>query len=199
MHGTIDSAVAIPGRGIYLFAGDQVWRYRHGHRWPAPGYPRPITAEFPGIFARGIDAAFVHPDGDLHLFRGNHQIRYDLAGGKPRIGYPRPYARDWPGVFPDRIDAALTWSPDVIYLFSGNRYTSFSPLRSAARPGFPKPIAGGWPGIGTGPAQAGSLARTAGRVEVTSRCHQAHCARVPGQRGDDTARLAPTGARGVTE
>src|ERR1700727_754736 len=109
--GTIDTAVAIPGRGLYVFSGDQVWRYT-GRRSPAlssavPGYPVPITAEFPGAFQRNVGAALLHPDGSLYLFRGPQHLRYDLAAGRPFLGYPRPYAPDWPGVFPDRVDAAL--------------------------------------------------------------------------------------------
>ena len=44
---------------MYVFAGDHVWRYRNGGRAPDQGFPRPITAEFPGTFARNLDAALV--------------------------------------------------------------------------------------------------------------------------------------------
>ena len=151
--GVIDTAVAIPGRGLYVFSGDQVWRYT-GRRSPAPGYPVPITAEFPGAFQRNVDAALLHPDGSLYLFRGPQHLRYDLAAGRPYLGYPRPYAADWPGVFSDRVDAALTWGPDVIYLFRDQAYTSFSPRLGRARGGFPKPVAGNWPGLPGGGVRA---------------------------------------------
>jgi len=149
----IDTAVAIPGRGLYVFSGDQVSRYTG--RWsPAPGYPVPITTEFPGAFPRNIEAALLHPDGSLYLFRGSQHLRYDLAAWRPYLGYPRPYAADWPGVFPDRVDTAVTWGPDVVYLFRDQSYTSFSPRLGRARGGFPKPIAGNWPGLGSGPVRA---------------------------------------------
>ena len=146
--------VTIPGRGLYAFAGDRVWRYAPGRGTPEPGYPRPITAEFPGVFARDVDAALLHPDGDLYLFRGAQHVRYDLGEGRPRLGFPRPYAHDWPGVFPNRIDAALAWNPEIIYVFSGDSYTSFAPDRGGVRRGFPKPIAGNWPGLRGGPVRA---------------------------------------------
>jgi Hemopexin/Beta-lactamase enzyme family len=147
----MDTAVSLPGRGLYVFGGDQVWRYTGARRVPDPGYPRPITAEFPGAFQRDVDAALLHPDGGLYLFRRNQHLRFNLDTGRPELGYPRPYAPDWPGVFPDRIDAAITWAPDIIYLFCGDAYTSFSPRRHHARPGYPKPIRGNWPGIPSGP------------------------------------------------
>ncbi len=150
----IDTAVSVPGHGLYVFSGDRVWRYTSRRHVADHGDPRPITAEFPGTFQRDIDAALLHPDGSLYLFRGGQHLRYDVAAGRPYPGYPRPYAPDWPGVFPDRIDAAITWAPDIIYLFRGDAYTSFSPRRASARAGFPKPITGNWPGLRGGPVRA---------------------------------------------
>jgi hypothetical protein len=150
----VDTAVAVPGRGLYVFRGDQLWRFSGRRRAPDPGYPRAITAEFPGVFQRDLDAALVHPDGSLYLFRGDQHIRYSLHAGRPELGYPRRYGPDWPGVFPGGIDAALTWAPDVIYLFQGDAYTSFSPRQARARPGYPKPISGNWPGIHGRPVRA---------------------------------------------
>ena len=100
MFGAFDTAVFVSGRGLYVFAGDQVWRYGDGGLSPDEGFPRPITAEFPGAFARDLDVAFVHPDGSLHLFRRDQHIRYDVGRRRPEAGYPRPYVRDWPGIFP---------------------------------------------------------------------------------------------------
>jgi peptidoglycan hydrolase-like protein with peptidoglycan-binding domain len=161
---SFDTAVFVPGRGLYAFADDLVWRYGDGRRQPDPGFPRPITVEFPGAFARALDAAVVYPDGGLYLFRDDQHIRYDVARRRPDRGYPRHYASDWPGVFHGgRIDAAVAGAPDVVYVFSGDRYTSFSPLRARARSGFPKPIAGNWPGLDRGPLRA-ALALPGGRL-----------------------------------
>ena len=160
----MDTAVSVPGRGLYAFAGDQVWRYT-GLRAPVPGYPKPITAEFPGAFQRDLDAALLHPDGRLYLFRGGQHLRYDLTARRPEPGFPRPYAPDWPGVPAARIDAAITWGPDVIYLFAGDAYTSFSPRASRVRVGYPKPIAGNWPGLAGGPVRA-AFVLPGGRVVV---------------------------------
>jgi hypothetical protein len=148
---SFDTAVFIPGLGLYAFADDLVWRYRDGRRSPDPGFPKPIAAEFPGAFARRLDAAMVHPDGGLYLFRGDQHMRYDVVSRRPELGYPRRYAEDWPGVFPNGIDAALTWGPDIIYFFSGDCYTSFSARSGHARLGFPKAIDGNWPGLRGGP------------------------------------------------
>jgi hypothetical protein len=161
---SFDTAVFVPGRGLYAFADDLVWRYSDGRQLPDPGFPKPITAEFPGAFARALDAAVVHPDGGLYLFRGDQHIRYDVATRRPELGYPRRYADDWPGVFDrGRIDAAVASAPDVVYVFSGDRYTSFSPFRARVRSGFPKPIAGNWPGLDRGPLRA-ALALPGGRL-----------------------------------
>lgn len=150
-----DTAVFLPGRGLYVFADDLVWRYSGGRREPDAGYPRAITAAFPGAFARGVDAALVDPDGALLLFRGDQHIRYDVAKRRPELGYPRPHAIEWPDGFArGGIDAALAWAPDIVYVFSGDRYLSLSPSRSRVRPGFPKPIAGNWLGLNGGPVRA---------------------------------------------
>ena len=160
----MDTAVRLPGRGLYVFHGDRVWLYT-GPRGPASGYPKPITAEFPGAFQRDLDAALVHPNGRLYLFRGGQHLRYDLAARRPEPGFPRPYALDWPGVPGTRIDAALTWDPDVIYLFAGGTYTSFSPRAGRVRPGYPRPIAGNWPGLGSDPVRA-AFALPDGRMVI---------------------------------
>ena len=153
MLSAFDTAAFVPGRGLYVFAGDAVWRYGVGAMAPDVGFPRRITAEFPGIFARDLDAALMHPDGSFHLFRGDQHIRYDIGRRRPEVGFPRPYLRDWPGLFPGRIDAALTWDPDIIYVFSGDHYTSFSPRRGEVRRGFPKVIYGNWPELDGGPVR----------------------------------------------
>jgi Hemopexin/Putative peptidoglycan binding domain/Beta-lactamase enzyme family len=161
---SFDTAVFVPGRGLYAFADDLVWRYGGHRRHPDPGFPKPITAEFPGAFARSLDAAAVNPEGGLYLFRGDQHMRYDLARRRPEPGYPRGYAGDWPGVFEGAgIDAAVTGAPDIVYVFSGDRYTSFSPRRARVRSGFPKPIAGNWPGLDRGPLRA-ALALPGGRL-----------------------------------
>ena len=97
-----DTAVFLPGRGLYVFADDLVWRYSGGRREPDAGYPRAITAAFPGAFARGVDAALVDPDGALLLFRGDQHIRYDVAKRRPELGYPRPHAIDHRGANDER-------------------------------------------------------------------------------------------------
>jgi hemopexin len=171
---SFDTAVFVPGRGLYAFADDLVWRYRDGRQQPEPGFPKPITVEFPGAFARALDAALVHPDGGLYLFRGDQHIRYDVARRRPEIGYPRRYADDWPGVFPNGIDAALTWSPDVIYFFSGGRYTSFSPHRGHARVGFPKAIGGNWPGLRGDPLRAAMTLGDGRRLLLAGDHHEAY-------------------------
>jgi Hemopexin len=168
MLGAFDTAVFVPRRGLYVFAGDHVWRYSNVGHAPDEGFPRPITAEFPGTFARNLDAALVHPDGSLHLFRGDQHIRYDIGRRRPELGYPRPYAADWPGIFPRRLDAALTWDPDIIYVFSGDHYTSFSPRRGEVRRGFPKAIYGNWPGLDGSPVRAAFSLPGDRRVLITA-------------------------------
>jgi hypothetical protein len=168
MLSPFDTAAFVPGSGLYVFAGDQVWRYGDGGLSPDEGFPRPITAEFPGTVARDLDAAFVHPDGSLHLFRGDQHIRYDIGRRRPEAGYPRPSARDWPGIFPHRIDAALTWDPDTLYVFSGDRYTSFSLRRGEVRRGFPKAIYGNWPELDGGPVRAALSLPGGCRVLITA-------------------------------
>jgi hypothetical protein len=174
MLDSFDTAVFVPGRGLYAFADDLVWRYGAGLRRPDPGFPKRIAAEFPGAFARGLDAAVVHPDGGLYLFRGDQHMRYDVAGRRRELGYPRRYAEDWPGVFPNAIDAALTWGPDIIYFFSGDRYTSFSPSHGHARLGFPKAIHGNWPGLHGGPLRAAMTLGDGRRVLLAGDHHETY-------------------------
>ena len=100
MLGAFDTAVLVPGRGLYVFAGDLVWRYGDGGRAPDQGFPRPITAEFPEPSRATSTPHWCTRTAGLHLFRGDQHIRYDIGAGGPSSVIRDRYAGDWPGVFP---------------------------------------------------------------------------------------------------
>jgi len=76
---------------MYLFQGDQVYRYSGSpsvlpwNSQPDTGFPRPITTNFPGLanepnFNSNIDSALVKPDSsEMWIFNGLTALRYDLV------------------------------------------------------------------------------------------------------------------------
>lgn len=82
----------------------------------APGYPKPISKEWPGL-PGNIDAAFTYKNGKTYFFKGKQYWRYN--GKKVDGDYPRDISEGFAGI-PDSLDAALVWSGNgKIYFYKG--------------------------------------------------------------------------------
>ncbi len=86
----IDAAVAVKKNGkAYLFKGDEYIRFDLARFRADRGYPKKISAGFPGAFASGIEGAAACGDGIIELFSGGQCIRFDLNRGCVAAGFPR--------------------------------------------------------------------------------------------------------------
>ena len=99
------------------------------------GFPKPIAAEFPGVWEAGIDAAYLNTHTNkVYFFRGNQFVRGTPGRGVDR-GYPKTIGQDedFPNEWRDGIDAAMfDHTRNRVYFFKGNkciRYTLQSPER----------------------------------------------------------------------
>lgn len=61
-----------------------------------PGYPSPISGNWPGLFSSGIDYALVHPNGWAYFFKGRQYQRYDM--GLDQVNQTLPIVGWWAGV-----------------------------------------------------------------------------------------------------
>lgn len=109
----------------YFFRGTQVMRFDISGNKADDDYPKPIKAEFPGLWAGGdLDAAMMAGLGRVFFFKGDEYILYDVqqrevkAKGKINDRFPGTWQRD--------IDAALNWPDGKVYLFKGNKYIRFN-------------------------------------------------------------------------
>jgi hypothetical protein len=107
----VDAAVNWDGNKVYFFKGGQYVRYDLALDKVDPGYPKPITGNWPGVaggFETGIDDAVNYGNGKVYFFRGNQYLRLDLGTKRVDSGYPKDIAPNWPGVS-GGISAALEW------------------------------------------------------------------------------------------
>jgi hypothetical protein len=109
----IGAAVNWGNGKVYFFKGDQYARYDLPSDKVDPGYPKPITGNWPGVagtgFEAGLDAAITYGNGKVYFFRGDKYLRLDLVSKAVDAGYPKAIAGNWPGVYASGIDAALEW------------------------------------------------------------------------------------------
>lgn len=136
-------------RKYYFFRGGEYYRFDVEHDRVDADHPRPITSNFPGVWADGVDAIINSPwdKGMAYLFKGKEFIQYDTTADRnSKAPSPKPIADDWPGIWPDGIDAAVVWDDGKIYFFKGSEYIRFDIQSKSADPGYPKPIADRWPG-----------------------------------------------------
>lgn len=94
------------------FQGDQVFALSSSYE-PVEGFPKPISAEFPGTTPGPVSATFVWKDW-LYLV---HDDKYWIVGYSSNS---RSLA-DTPGM-PTSIDAATRYGNGVTYIFEGQRY-----------------------------------------------------------------------------
>jgi len=149
---------------VYLFRGDEYWKYDAlSDRVDTPK-PRKISdgwPTFPASFQTGIDAAFNSGTGKAYFFKGNQYLRYHI--GDDRVDTPdpgtSPYPRDisdpngWHGLTPafqSGIDAAAFGGDGKIYFFKGAEYVRLSFASrtvDVVNPPYPLSIATIWSGL----------------------------------------------------
>ncbi len=129
-------------RKLFLFNRDKYVRWDVDTNSIDPGYPRAISAGWPGVDFERIDAAVnVTPDS-VYFFCGNRYIRFNSLNHCADSGYSDLIGRRWTGVTFDRIDAATYWGNGKVYFFSGNQFIRYDTVMCRADPGFPKAILG---------------------------------------------------------
>ena len=143
----IDAALRAPeqptGRAVYLIRKDKTLRMDIDTGAVYPGYPRPVSEQWPGVEFDHIDAA-MRLDDSLYFFAGELYTRFNLRSGSVDPGYPARMCERWIGVTFDRIDAALRWSDGKIYFFRGDQYICYDPVTLRADPDYPKAIVGSY-------------------------------------------------------
>lgn len=150
--GQVDAALIDSAGKLYLFAGDQFYRYSSpGQEFADEGYPRSLTsftqeygAPLPEAFAGGISAALRASDGRIFFFGGDIYARVDAAG---QVGFIRS---EWGLVrnviaAQSRVNAAFRDPQGRTYLFGGDQFVRYSGDQyDFVDEGFPQAIGQKW-------------------------------------------------------
>ncbi|WP_437992305.1 hemopexin repeat-containing protein [Sorangium sp. So ce145] len=96
---SVDAAVDWDNGKVYFFRGSDYLRYDKASDQVDAGYPKPISAHWPGLFGANIDSALNNGDGKAYFFKGNAYDRIDIDDGTFVVddGYPSIIAGNWPG------------------------------------------------------------------------------------------------------
>jgi len=155
------ASLAMPNGVVYFFNGLDYVRHDATTGVTAPGYPKPIGGNWPGLaevgFDDGIDAAVAWPNGKVYFFSGSEYVRYDVTANTVDAGYPMEISAGWAGLFDKDIDAAVVWPNGKAYFFRGNDYVRYDLAANAVDPGYPRSIASAWPGVFVGDIDSASI------------------------------------------
>jgi len=120
------NAIVKTGNGnSYIFRGDSYWKLTADS--VAPGYPRKIAQDWPGL-PNDLDAAFTwSKTGASYFFKGGQYWKFtNMAASR---GYPKPISKGFPGI-PVSVDTAFVWGGNgKVYFFKGGDYWKFDPER----------------------------------------------------------------------
>jgi len=121
----IDAIVQTADTTSYIFQNDNYWKLTSDS--VAPGYPRKIAQDWPGL-PSNIDAAFTwHKSKATYFLKGNKYWKFENR--RPKPGYPKDIKDGFPGI-PTGVDAAFVWGGNgKIYFFKGSQYWKFDPER----------------------------------------------------------------------
>eukprot|EP00095_Tigriopus_kingsejongensis_P000775 snap_masked-scaffold67_size430214-processed-gene-1.14 protein:Tk00775 transcript:snap_masked-scaffold67_size430214-processed-gene-1.14-mRNA-1 annotation:"matrix metalloproteinase 1 isoform x2" len=124
LPGNVDASFYHADSGMtYLFKDDQVGKFFN--KAIQPGYPKPISQEFPGGPDRDIDAALLWgKNKQVYFFRGSLYWKFNFDKGTVEDSYPIEIATRWRGV-PNNLSAALRWNNGKTYFFKGTSYYRF--------------------------------------------------------------------------
>ena len=79
---------------MYLFAGDDYYRYDESRRRIDYGYPRKISSAWRGV-PDNVDAVFIWRNEKTYFFKGTQFYRMDDNTITVQNGYPRDTAKSW--------------------------------------------------------------------------------------------------------
>jgi len=162
--GKIDAALNLGDGFIFLFSGDECWKYDALTDRVETPTPQKIAARFPTLpatFKTGIDAALNSGNGNAYFFKAAEYVRYHLKNDRVDAPDPgtSPYPRKigdpngWHGLplsFQAGIDAAVFAGDGKIYFFKDTEYvrlTFSSRTVDVISPPYPLTIDPLWPGL----------------------------------------------------
>ena len=121
----LDTVTTTGDGRTFAFRGSEYWELLESGT--APGYPRPISQDWPGL-PPALQAAFTWTNRKTYFFKGSQYWRF--TGQQADPGYPKQISAGFAGI-PDNVDAATVWSGNgKIYFFKGAQYWRFDPEQS---------------------------------------------------------------------
>ena len=147
---------------VYMFKGDQYWKWNLNDNKVGPQHPKYISDGFPGL-PNDIDATLTfdingpcpaHAKNYAYIFKGDKYWKWDLKTHEIVKFYPRKISNGFPGL-PSDIDATLTYdrngpyppsTTDFAFIFKGDKYWKYSIQEDKTVEG-PKSISDGFPGL----------------------------------------------------
>jgi len=131
----IDAIVKTSDGKSYVFRNSYYWLLSSDSI--APGYPRKISEDWPGL-PDNVDAAFTWREtGFTYFFKDG--LFWRFSDKTPSSGYPKSIS-NWPGL-PLGIQAAFQFEDRNIYFFKGNNYWKFDTNKYKVPAGYPRQIA----------------------------------------------------------
>jgi len=123
----VDAIVKTTNNHTFVFQGDQYWEVTATGL--APGYPRRITSDWPGL-PTDIEAAFtLQETGFSYIFKGSQYWKFrEYSDGRKELQaeYPKMISKGFPGIPETGLDTAFVWGGNnKIYFFQGNQYWKF--------------------------------------------------------------------------
>jgi len=140
----LDAIVQTSDGSSYVFSGDSYWKLTRDNI--APGYPRKISQDWPGLPAN-IDAALTWRAKKVtYFFKGDKYWRF--TDQTPSPGYPKDIS-NWPGL-PAKLDSAFAWGKgEHLYFFKDSQYWKYDTRINSIDASYPKSISV-WKGVPSG-------------------------------------------------
>ena len=103
------------GKGkIYFFTGEDYYRYDKKSQNIDAGYPKKISAHWPGVWTSDIDAACSFLNS-VYFFKDDECVKYDKATRKVAPGYPKKISDEWRGI-EGPVDAVFQKGESVYFI-----------------------------------------------------------------------------------
>jgi len=143
----LDAIFMTEDKRTYVFRGEEYWEL--DDTGLIPGYPKSISADWPGL-PGNIDTAITWKDtGATYIFKGNQYWKFINKQMKP--GYPKALSEGFPGIPRDLDAAVLTAANNKMYFFKGDDYWRFEPRKKPHEPHvhskYPQSILKNWGGL----------------------------------------------------